>query len=415
MTARACVPAFIVAAVLALAPAALPAAAQAKFIGGVIPDGPAAANSHVVRLPALSDDLPYGGGRVLHSNLTHPIFWAPAGSGLTFDPGYESLIDTFLTDVAANSHKTTNTFSLTGQYHDSKGPAAYDSTYAGAVVDTDPLPPNGCTEPGLTGPGWTVCLTDAQLQTEIEQVVADNHLPTTGGNVYFMITPNGFGSCTGGGPSSCALGGSADGYCGYHSETSNRILYAVIPYNAVPPHCRSDNPRPNASTADPTLSTISHEQMEMITDPDGNAWVDGAGNEAADLCLTSFGPIVGGRGDEGWNESIDGGHFYLQELWSNASNACEPRAKPDALSFDAVHDPGPDRVVAFTARGSDPQGRLVSFNWSFGDGVAGVGRRVSHLYALPGPYRVMLRTTDNWGNWAYSGRTIRFKPHVASP
>ena len=72
-------------------------------------------------------------------------------------------------------------------------------------------------------------------------------------------------------------------------------------------------------------------------------------------------------------------------------------------------------MVAFTARGSDPQGRLVSFNWSFGDGVAGVGRRVSHMYALPGPYRVMLRTADNWGNWAYSARTIRFKPHVASP
>ena len=57
----------------------------------------------------------------------------------------------------------------------------------------------------------------------------------------------------------------------------------------------------------------------------------------------------------------------------------------------------------------------MSFSWSFGDGVAGVGRRVSHMYALPGPYRVMLRATDNWGNWAYSGRTIRLKPHVASP
>ena len=37
------------------------------------------------------------------------------------------------------------------------------------------------------------------------------------------------------------------------------------------------------------------------------------------------------------------------------------------------------------------------------------------MYALPGPYRVMLRATDNWGNWAYYGRTIRVKPHVASP
>ena len=162
----------LAAALVAFAAAALPAVAQAKFIGGLIPDGPAGANPHTVGLPAQSADLPYGGGRVLHSNRTHPIFWEPAGSGLTFDPGYESLIDTFLTDVAADSHKTTNTFSLTGQYHDSKGPAAYDSTYGGAIVDTDPLPPSGCTEPGRTGPGWSVCLTDDQLETEIEHVVS---------------------------------------------------------------------------------------------------------------------------------------------------------------------------------------------------------------------------------------------------
>jgi hypothetical protein len=426
VSARAFVPAFIVAAAVALALTALPATAQAKFIGGVIPDGPSAATAQATThaalvpalapdLPALAPDLPYGGGPVLHSNHTHPIFWAPAGSGLAFDPGYESLVDTFLADVAADSHKTTNTFSLTGQYRDSKGAAAYDSTFAGGIDDTDPLPPSGCTEPSLTGPGWSVCLTDAQLQTEIEHVVAANDLPATGGNVYFMIMPNGFGSCTGSGPSSCALGGSADGYCGYHSVTSNGILYAVIPYNAIVPHCRSDNPRPNASTADPTLSTISHELNETITDPQGNAWVDAEGDEAADLCLTSFGPTIGGRGLAAWNESINGGHFYLQELWSNASNACEPRAKPDALSFAVVHDPGRDRMVAFTAHGSDPQGRLVSFSWVFGDGQAGVGRRVSHVYALPGPERVMLRATDNWGNWAYYGRTIRVKPHVASP
>jgi PKD domain len=410
--------------------AVVPAVAQAKFIGGLIPDGPAGAGANIdgvssdgpagasartVRLPELSADLPYGGGRVLNSNHTHAIFWEPAGSGLAFDPGYESLVETFLSDVAADSHKTTNTFSLTGQYRDSKGPAAYNSTYAGAIVDTDPLPPSGCTEPSLSGPGWSVCLTDDQLETEIEQVVSANNLPTTGGNVYFMITPDGFGSCTGGGPSSCALGGSANGYCGYHSETPNGILYAVIPYNAIVPHCRSDNPRPNESTADPTLSTISHEQMEMITDPDGDAWVDSEGDEAADLCLTAFGPGIGGQGDAIWNESINGGHFYLQELWSNASHACEARAQPDSLSFAWVRQPSRDRMLALTAHGSDPQGRLVSFNWTFGDGQNGLGRRVSHMYRVPGAYRIMLRATDNWGNWAFFGRTVRVKARGAAP
>ena len=50
------------------------------------------------------------------------IFWAPAGSGLAFDPGYESLIETFLIDVAADSHRTTNVYGLSGQYTDGGGP-----------------------------------------------------------------------------------------------------------------------------------------------------------------------------------------------------------------------------------------------------------------------------------------------------
>ncbi len=366
-------------------------------------------------------DLPYGGGPVLHSNRTHPIFWQPAGSGLTFDPGYESLIERFLTDVAADSHKTTNVYSLSGQYPDGSGPAAYDSTYGGAVVDTDALPANGCTEPP-TAPDWTVCLTDAQLETELEHVVAADDLPTTNRDIYFLITPAGFGSCTDATSSSCSLGGSATGYCGYHSdtpttsETPTGILYAVIPDNAVVGHCQSSNPRPNSSTADPTISTISHEQNETVTDPDGNAWIDSQGGEEADLCLRDFGPDlgrVGGSRATAWNESIHGGHFFLQEEWSNAESSCEPRAKPDSVSFGMVRTVDRARLVSFAGRGSDPDGRIVSLEWFFGDGRAAFGRRVSHTFKIPGSYRVTLRATDSWGNWAYAVHTVRVRDRSA--
>jgi hypothetical protein len=409
MSTRALASAVAVAAVAALI-AVAPAAAQARFID-LTPDVPSGAHSHIA-MNQKAPTLLYNGGPVINSNRTHPIFWEPAGSGLTFDPGYESLIETFLIDVAADSHKTTNVYSLSGQYTDSNGPAAYDSTYGGAVVDNDPLPANGCTEPA-TGPGWAVCLTDAQLETELEHLIAADHLPTTNHDVYFIITPNGFGSCTDSGSSSCALGGSQNGYCGYHSETPSGIVYAVIPYNAVPGHCQSNNPRPNSSTADPTISTVSHEHNEMDTDPGGNAWIDAEGEEEADLCLTNFGPSLSGSGGTAWNESIHGGHFFLQEEWSNADGACEPRAKPDSVSFGQVRTPGRPRLMSFAGRGSDPQGRIVSFEWFFGDGRTAFGRRVSHTFKIPGAYRVMLRATDSWGNWAYAGRTIRLKVRPA--
>ncbi len=346
---------------------------------------------------------------MLHSNRTHVIFWAPAGSTLAFDPGYQSLVETFLTDVAADSHKTTNVYGLSGQYSDRSGPAAYDSTYGGAVTATDPLPANGCTEPPMTGPGWSVCLSDAQLESEIERVIASDQLPTLGRDVYFLVMPDGMGSCTDSSSSSCALGGSVSGYCGYHSETPDGIVYAVIPYNAVPGHCQSNNPRPNSSTADPTISTISHEHNEMVTDPDGDAWIDERGNENGDLCLTSFGPSLSAPSAAAWNETVHGGHFFLQEEWSNADSGCEPRAKADALSFASSRIRSRARSWSFVARGSQPAGRMVAFNWLFGDGRAGVGRRVAHAFRLPGSYRVTLRGVDSWGNWAFAVRTVRVR------
>jgi hypothetical protein len=391
---------------------AAPAHAGARHIAGLVRDVPTGtrdvptATLVHAQMAEHHANLPYGGGPVLHSNRSHLIFWQPTGSGLAFDPGYQPLIETFLTDVAADSHKTTNVYGLSGQYTDATGPAAYDSTFGGSVLVTDPLPTSGCTEPP-TGPSWTVCLTDAQLETEIEQVIAQNNLPTSNRDVYFLVTPNGLGSCTDAGASSCALGGSANGYCGYHSETDSGILYAIIPYNAVPNHCQSNNPRPNSSTADPAISTISHEHNEMVTDPDGDAWIDARGDEDGDLCLTDFGPSLSGPGATAWNESIHGGHFFLQEEWSNADNDCEPRAQPDLLSFESIRAPGRGRSLSFTAHGTDPQGRIVSFEWFFGDGRSGFGRRTSHSFKIPGTYRVMLRATDSWGNWAYVGRTVQ--------
>ena len=383
------------------------ASAEAKSFGGVIRDLP---NAHVAvhRPLAHAGNLPYGGGPVLHTNRTHLIFWQPSGSGMSFDPGYEGLIQLFLKRVAGDSHSPSNVYGLTGQYSDSQGAAAYASHYGGATLDSDPLPRNGCVEPPITGPGWSVCLTDKQLQTEIEQVVHAHHLPTGPTDVYFLLTPRGLGSCTDTSSTSCALGGSVSGYCGYHSQSSSgtALLYAVIPYNAVTGHCQSSNPRPNSSTADPAISTVSHEHSEMVTDPSGDAWIDSSGNEDGDLCITSFGPTVGGSGAGAWNEVIHGGHYYLQEEWSNADGGCQARARRDSLSFRASLRLGSAWSVSFSARGSNPRAPIVSYQWFFGDGHGGHGSHVTHRYGRRGRYRVVLRATDSWRNWTYYAETL---------
>ena len=100
----------------------------------------------------------------------------------------------FLTDVAGDSHRTGNEYAITGQFGDASGPAAYDVSYAGSLLDADPLPANGCTEPH-TAPAWSVCLTDAQLQQELEHVITVQRLPPSTDNIYLLLTPDGLGSC----------------------------------------------------------------------------------------------------------------------------------------------------------------------------------------------------------------------------
>lgn len=398
-----------VVAILALSAAG----AQAKSFGGVVRDLPTGAHRRHAPIAQLAN-LPYGGGPVLHANRTWAIFWSPRGSGLAFDPGYADLIVRFLKQVAADSHKPTNVYALSGQYHDAHGPAGYDSSYGGAVLATDPLPSNGCvtqTAPPIgTGPGWSVCLDDGQLQNEVRHIVEVDRLPDTGRDVYFLITPNGLGSCETSGPNNCALGGADDAgsYCGYHSATPDgHIVYAVIPYNAVPGHCQSGNPRPNSSTADPTISTLSHEHNEMLTDPLGDAWIDSSGQEDGDLCIMNFGRVLGGSGPGSFNESIDGGHYYLQEEWSNDDGRCEPRDETDRVSFTAPRRPVARRIATFTAHASDPDGAIDAYAWFFGDGRTGQGRRIAHRFKRPGTYRIVLRTTDSSENWAFDATRVK--------
>ncbi len=364
---------------------------------------------------ATATGITYQGGAVLHANRTHLIFWTPANRpDLKFDHGYIPLVGRFMADVARASHSTRIEYGITGQYRDAGGAAAYASTYAGTMVDRDPAPGSACTEPPPpTGPpAWTTCLTDAQLQHELGRFIAAHNLPVGPPDIYFLLTPDNFGSCAATGPSECALGGSDGGYCGYHSVTGNGILYAVIPYNAVPGHCRSGNPRPNGNAADPALSTISHEQAETVTDPYGDAWVNSNGAEIGDLCLNRFGPALGGAGSSQWNETVDGQHYWLQELFSRITGACAARPKPDSVRIRFRTAPVAGRSVGLVATARQPGGRIVSFNWNFGDGTGGRRRRPTHTYKRAGVYRVYLRVTDSADNWGYAKRTVTVKRHV---
>jgi hypothetical protein len=429
----------------------LPASADARVhrIAGVVPDLPSGALHHV-RGPGtglrsssrvwsgvptfgvrahMATALPYHGGPVLHSNRTHLLFWQPAGSGLTFEAGYTQLIAAFMSNVASDSHLPSNVYGLSGQYTDSAGTAAYDSTYVGSTVVSDPLPANGCTLPAApplnTGPGWSVCLTDVQMQAEVEQAVTANGLPRGATDIYFLVTPDGLGSCTPNaagndrGPDSCSLGGSGPdsrnpyqgSYCGYHSQTQTGLLYSVIPYNNIAQHCQSGNPKPNQNAADPTISTLSHEHNETVTDPLGDAWITNDGSEDGDLCALYFGDPIGGTGQTAWNEQIGLGHYFLQEEWSNEDGttpdtACQPRDESDSVTANVSRRVQGDRTVRFSGTAHDPDGSIALYEWFFGDGKHVYHSKVTHAYTRAATFNVVLATVNSASNFSFARKSV---------
>lgn len=255
----------------------------------------------------------------MHSNTTYAIYWLPS-AGYAGEPSsgplsanYEPLMNRYFTDVAADSGKTSNVYWSDTQYTDSTGAAGYKSSFAGAIVDSNPFPANGCSDRYTT-----VCLTDAQLQSEIQKVVGTTH-PTGTSTEYFLFTPKNVGSCSG---SSCAF----SYFCAYHSQIgsggSGTILYANMPYAAWVPSACGSGQSPNGGDADSTINVTSHEHNETVTDPLGTAWYDRSGNEDGDKCAWNFGTPLGGASGAEYNQAINGDDYFMQQEWSNHSSGC---------------------------------------------------------------------------------------------
>src|SRR2546426_730402 len=74
-----------------------------------------------------------------------------------------------------------------------------------------------------------------------------------------------------------------------------------------------------------------------------------------------------------------------------------PGPRPPVADFGASPSPtNPGSPVTFDGSASfDPDGRIVSYTWDFGDSTAGSGVMATHAYANPGVYTAILTVVDN--------------------
>ncbi len=100
--------------------------------------------------------------------------------------------------------------------------------------------------------------------------------------------------------------------------------------------------------------------------------------------------------------------LVLAALLSSASIAAAAPSKTDYVKYKtstrrnqppvADFDHSTDELTAnFTDASYDPDGFMVSWSWSFGDGATSEERNPAHTYSTPGTYEVTLTVTDNAG------------------
>jgi len=139
-------------------------------------------------------------------------------------------------------------------------------------------------------------ITDMAIQAFLQREIAQGTLPqATANSLYFLYLPPG---------TRVVMGGSAScqAFCGYHSDISESVFYAVMPY----PGCAGC--LGGLTTMDALTSTSSHELCEAITDPvAGQGWYDDANGEIGDICAWKTKKL---------------GQYTVQLEWSNRAGAC---------------------------------------------------------------------------------------------
>jgi hypothetical protein len=407
-------------AVLALALGATTASAVIAELGdgttvSYLPmPGSASASVGARRFDAFFKNLDYNGGPVMPANTNYTVYWSPSGAS-AYPAGFTTGVNKYFEDLAHDSGGSLNVDSVATQYNDATGTfAQYNSKFGGERIDTHAYPKSGnCTRA-------PICLTDAQIKTELARYVSENGLPTGLGVEYLVLPPSGVESCFEAAGFACSANVAEPlfrKFCAYHSavplEGGGQIIYSNDPF--VNGKLCDEPHHINGSSDSALLGGLSHEHIESLTDPEPNsAWTDFGGSggltgyEIGDKCrtgepLSEFGPALGkvkvGLEELTYNQEINGDRYWYQQEWSNKEHKCLQRlsfSSSEAPNAAFTNTPLGGTTVKFDATGSTT-GAGVRYSWQFSD-IEGVepktiettGLTLIHEFPFSGVYNVAL-------------------------
>ena len=256
-------------------------------------------------------DLTYNGGAVVRVAESHPIFLLPKNNTKCASPSCWGNPEGFLRDLNVSEF-----IHITDQY-------------VGATANNR-YPVAGHKLISYTATPKTHPLTDNDMIAIVHSVASATG-QTGYAHIYHVFLPPGQDECFTATDGTCYSPDvpSTFFFCGYHSSVDftdiGHVLYSVEPFQNVG-GCSVRPGTPNGQLVDSTNNTLSHEQFETITDPDGSAWfnftsVALGGAEIGDEC--SFFTVSGMTAFFDPTVSMIGSHLYaVQPEYANNEHAC---------------------------------------------------------------------------------------------
>jgi hypothetical protein len=224
--------------------------------------------------------LTYFGGPVLTHISVHPVYWNSATA-------FQSSINSFYPAITVSSIYSSLLFQ-------------YSSIGTGSAVA------------GIVDSRTTTSVSDAAVQTELNNLFAAGRLPLPNASNYYPVHfPAGVRITAPDGSQSCVQ------FCAYHGtyvRSGVNVNYGVIP-DIGQSGCNGGCG--GSTVLNNTTSVASHELVEATTDPAVGlatvfgpplAWYDQVNGEIGDICNGQQTTIA-----SGWT---------VQKEWSNSANAC---------------------------------------------------------------------------------------------
>ena len=193
------------------------------------------------------------------------IYWNPghlqSGAASNMSAGYKTVTTGLVHGYLGHDISAINT-----QYYQGSSPKLWISGTGASVApftDTQPYPTSQCAS--AIGPN---CITDAQLETEVQRVLTANGWVPGYDRMYIFFTSPGEGSCFDNSVNFCSTETNVASpyFCAYHSSfgASSNIIYSNEPFGN-PNYCLGSGSQPNqvlgGPEADPATTAASRRDQ----------------------------------------------------------------------------------------------------------------------------------------------------------